>query len=472
MANRVLDYIGRALAPYVAKAYSPVDNRGGWWPIVNESVAGAWQSNVQVTVEDSLQYWAVFRCVSIIASDIAKMRIKLVESDESGLWFETASPSFSPVLRKPNRTQNRIQFYQNWMESKLTRGNTYVLKQRDQRGVVVALYILDPNRVTPMVSDSGDVFYDLRKDNISNVQIDRVLVPASEIIHDRWNTFYHPLVGLSPIYACGVNAVTALRIEQNSSKLFANGARPSGVLTAPGSIKDETATRLKAYFEENFTGANVGKVAVLGDGLTYAQMTMSAVDAQLIEQLKWNDSTIAGVFGVPSYMINAGSAPAYNNVEALSQQYYSQCLQVHIESIELCLDEGLGLSEVTGRTYGAEFDLGDLIRMDTSTRVKTAVEGLKGLYSPNEARRQFDLRPVVGGDTVYLQQQNYSIEALNKRDSGDDPFGTSQQQPSPQPPQEPANDPADNADDGDVTLRAKVGWMMAFEKAGVTNATA
>ena len=25
------------------KALAPVDNRGGWWPIIRESVAGAWQ---------------------------------------------------------------------------------------------------------------------------------------------------------------------------------------------------------------------------------------------------------------------------------------------------------------------------------------------------------------------------------------------------------------------------------------------
>jgi len=334
------------------------------------------------------------------------------------------------------------------MESKLTRGNTYVLKQRDNRGVVVALYILDPNRVRPMVSDIGDVFYELRRDNIANVQADTVLVPADEIIHDRWNTLYHPLVGLSPIYACGVNALTGLRIASNSAKLFENGARPSGVLTAPGAIRDETAQRLKAYFETNFTGENAGKIAVLGDGLAYAQMTMTAVDAQLIEQLKWNDTTIAGAFGVPAYMINAGAAPAYNNVEALNQQYYSQCLQIHVESIEICLDEGLSLSG----SYGVEFDLDSLLRMDTATKVKTAIEGLKGLYTPNEARRQFDLPSVPGGDAVYLQQQNYSLEALDKRDNQDDPFGTDA------PPQEPAPE------------EVQVGWMAGFRKAAVIHA--
>jgi HK97 family phage portal protein len=451
--------IARAIMPKQQKALSPVDNRGGWYPVIRESFPGAFQHNFEITLEDGLQYWAVFRCISIIASDIGKMRLRLVEKDARGIWKETTSPAFSPVIRKPNGFQNRIQFFESWMVSKLSRGNTYALKQRDLRGVVTALYILDPNRTRPMVAENGEVFYELMRDNIAAVTAERVLVPASEIIHDRWNTYYHPLVGLSPLYACGINAYAALRIQQNSARLFANGAKPSGILTAPGAISDETAERLKAYWEENFTGENAGRVAVLGDDLKYVAMTMSAVDAQLIEQLKWNDATIAGCFGVPAYMINAGTAPAYNNVEALGQQYYSQALQIHIESIELCLDEGLGLVAAADRTLGTEFDTKDLLRMDTATKIKSAVEGLKGIFAPNEVRAEFDLPPVAGGDAVYLQQQNYSIEALNKRDSKDDPFATAK------PATPPADADEDDEPDDDADAAAEERALEIFRYA-------
>jgi phage portal protein BeeE len=42
--------------------------------------------------------------------------------------------------------------------------------------------------------------------------------------------------------------------------------------------------------------------------------------------------------------------------------------------------------------------------------------------APNEGRAKFDLKPVKGGDSPYLQQQNYSLEALAKRDAQADPF--------------------------------------------------
>lgn len=418
------------------KALAPVDNRQGWFPIVREPYAGAWQTNVEVKLDSVLSHSAVFRCVSLIASDVAKMRIRLVQLDDEGIWSETTSPSYSPVLRKPNRFQNRIQFFTNWMESKLTRGNTYVLKERDNRGVVIRLYVLDPARVKPLVADDGSVYYELRQDTLSGLTESAVVVPAKEIIHDRWNTLFHPLVGLSPIFANGLAATQGQAIQNMSAGFFQNGAQPGGVLTAPGAIADETAARLKAHWDANYTGKNRGKVAVLGDGLKYEPMTAKMVDSQLVEQLKWSAETVCSVFGVPAYKAGVGPAPAYNNVEALNQQYYSDCLQIHIESVELCLDEGLEMKP----PYGTEFDIDDLLRMDTATQIEALTKATTGgLMKPDEGRKKLGLKPVEGGDAVYLQQQNYSLAALARRDAQVDPFNPAPTD-TPAVTPEPAND--------------------------------
>jgi len=61
--------------------------------------------------------------------------------------------------------------------------------------------------------------------------------------------------------------------------------------------------------------------------------------------------------------------------------------------------------------------------MDTATLVTTIKDSVgAGVMAPNEARAKFDLRPVPGGDAPYMQQQNYSLEALAKRDAQADPF--------------------------------------------------
>jgi phage portal protein BeeE len=74
--------------------------------------------------------------------------------------------------------------------------------------------------------------------------------------------------------------------------------------------------------------------------------------------------------------------------------------------------------------------------------------------APNEGRGKLDLKPVEGGESPYLQQQNYSLAALAKRDAQADPF-------APDTPALPAaEEPDDEDDDADPE---KLAAMFAVE---------
>lgn len=427
---------GRELTFKRVQGSPPGTGLGDWWPYVKEPYGGAWQNNDTWTNESVLAHYAVYACVTLIANDIGKLRPRLMELGANGIWVETASPAFSPVLKKPNGYQNHIQFKQWWATSKLTNGNTYALKQRDQRGVVVAEYILDPCRVLPLITPDGSVYYQLSSDNLNRVG-DGVTVPASEIIHDRMNCLFHPLVGVSPLYACALAACQSLKMQSDSSTFFANGARPGGILSAPGAISDETAARLKAHWDANYTGTNAGKVAVVGDDLKFQQMRMSAVDSQLIEQFKLTAEMICTAFHVPGFKVNIGTIPAGQKIADLNQIYYSDCLQSIIEEFEACQDEGISLPA----RLGVELDLDGLLRMDLGSLVETLAAAVGGgIMSPDEARARLNMAAVEGGATPYLQQQNFSLAALAKRDALADPFATATPAAPSAEPTEPTDE--------------------------------
>jgi HK97 family phage portal protein len=418
--------INPRLVTAVAKA---LNTPSGHWTTILDAYPGYWQQDTSIELNSVLTFGAVFACIRLISSDIGKLRIKLMVQN-GGLWQETTRPSYSPVLRKPNSTQTRIKFIEQWMQSKLIYGYTYVLKMRNRDGNVIAMRVLDPTRVTPLVSDQGEVFYKLRRDDLATIATE-VTVPAREIIHDVHMTPEHPLLGVSPIGACGLAATQGLKIQGNSAKLFTNMSRPAGILTAPGAISDATASRIKTSWDTNYGGDNYGKTAVLGDGLEYKAIATTAVDAQLIEQLQWTAEDVCRAFGVPGYKIGVGAMPAYNNIEALDQAYYSQTLQEFIECIESLLDEGLEMPE----SLGTEFDLDGLLRMDSMTQALVDKEEMgAGILAPDEARAKRGRSPVPGGKYPYMQQQNYSLEALAKRDAQPDPFGTAKPTPAPTPP--------------------------------------
>jgi phage portal protein BeeE len=94
--------------------------------------------------------------------------------------------AFSPVLRKPNHFQNRIQFITLWLTYKLMRGNAYALKVRDGRGMVTG-----PVPARPAPRDAAGRAERRRLlraggDDLSRLPAGMVL-PASEVIHDRIN---------------------------------------------------------------------------------------------------------------------------------------------------------------------------------------------------------------------------------------------------------------------------------------------
>lgn len=412
--------------------------QNNWLSSVIEANTGNWQRGIVVDQASVLKQSTVWSCITLIASDVSKLGVNLVQRTSDGIWEIVENSAYSPVLRKPNHYQNRIKFFEQWLISKLAHGNTYVLKQRDNSRKVRRLYLLDPSRVNVLVATDGSVYYQLSADPLSGLPQPSVVVPASEIIHDVGIALYHPLCGLSPIMACGLAATQSLKIQEQSAKFFQNNSKPGGVLTAPATISEVTAARIQKNWEENFAGEqNAGRVAVLGDGLKYESMSVHATDAQLVEQLKWSDERVCSTFHMPAFLVGVGPMPSVNVYEQSMLGYYAQCLQTHIEGIELCLDEGLDLDALTG----IEFDIDGLIRMDSATKMKNATDGVKGaILTPNYARKKFfNLPPMTGGDALYLQQQNYSLEALAKRDASEDPFGKT-------PPQAPTPGP-DEADD-------------------------
>lgn len=423
----------------------PGTGMGGWWPMIKEPYSGAWQKNDTWTNETVLAHYAVYACITLIANDIGKLRQRLMQLDPNGIWKETTSAAFSPVLKKPNNYQNHIQFKQWWQTSKLISGNTYGLKKRDQRGVVTSIYLLDPCRVLPLVAEDGSIYYQLSNDNLNRVG-DGVTVPASEIIHDRMNCLFHPLVGVSPLYAAAQAACQSLKMQSDSSTFFENGARPSGILSAPGAISDETAKRLKSHWDTEYTGANSGRVAVLGDDLKFQQMKMSATDSQLIEQFKITAEMICTAFHVPPSKVGVTPAPTGTTAEQENQKYYSDCIQVLAEEYEACMDDGLSLP-TSPVQYGIELDIEGLLRMDMGKLVETLAAAVKGgIMTPNAAMAKLNQPPVTGGDTVYLQQQNYSLEALAKRDAQADPF-------APGTTATPATEPATPAEPTDEQIQ-------------------
>ncbi|WP_323053377.1 phage portal protein [Acinetobacter baumannii] len=212
----------------------------------------------------------------------------------------------------------------------MLRGNTYVWKLRDVFGEVYRMVVLNPDLVCPLVDDYGNVFYQFNTDRLT--QTESVIVPASEIIHDRINAFYHPLVGLTPIMACGIAAGMGIKILNNGTNFFSNGSRPGGILVAPGAITPENAKKIQTEWNQKYSGVNVGASPQSLVMAWFYQLGMSAADSQMIEQLGMTAKIVCTAFNVPPFKVGVVDVQGTTEFENLNEIYYSDCLQALIEA--------------------------------------------------------------------------------------------------------------------------------------------
>lgn len=386
--------------------------------IINEPFAGAWQHNIYAKKDDALQNYANFSCLTLTANDVAKLEPELRRRDKK-VWVvdETQkNRALRQLIEFPNAHQNSQDFLTRWVLSLQQKGNTFVFVDWED-DTPVGMYILDPCRVQPIRGSDGSVWYRVSADNVIGLSQDFTF-SSREIIHHRINTFFDDLCGIPPIWAAAIHAYSGLEQSKTAFDFYKNAARPSGLLIAPNDVNEEEVKQLKADYTEAMSGRkNAGRIFVMSGGVQYQQLSMSAQDQQLIEQMRFNTEAICACYHVPVYMVT-GTAPTYNNVEALTQVYFQNALQFIIQGIEKNLHRGLRLNELPEELW-IELDTKTLLRMDKASRLKSNGQAIKdGWMTPNEARADEDLEPLNGGDTVFMQQQNYSLEALAERDKG------------------------------------------------------
>lgn len=440
------------------------------WRRVWDYLTGAWQADGVRTLPDNpLLNSAVFACMRLISSDVAKMPM-CIKRKTGDVWKEVSDSPYSKLLQKPNFWQTRIEFFVHWVLSLLHYGNAYVLLNKDNRNMVNRMTVLDPRKVQVMVADqTGDIFYkvSLGSNPLAGLyNTEDVYIPAEFILHHKYMPIEHPLIGCPPLRVATLAANTGRKIIAAHAELFTNGIVPPGILTLPEGATEAQVEALATQWAEF---RRTGRTAVLESTTKFEAISQKSIDAQALELTKLTYMDICVAFGVPGWKIGVEPIPAGTTAETSNLIYLCQTLQIVVEEIEALLDDKLALPS----DLSAEFDTDALYRMDTMTRYKAATEGVKGGWmKPNEGRaKAANLEPVEGGDTCYMQQQNFSLAALNARDTAPQSISTAPQQGSSASEDDPnADNDADSFPTQDKALQAALGSSYKGTwKAGATH---
>jgi len=356
---------------------------------------------------------AVYTCVAVIAQEIARLKVTHYTNPALAGEIEMYKSGVTRLLNKPNSYQTRSDYFLAVMYALLMNGNSYSLVTRDNRGRIVDLTPLNSSAVMPYIDpDTGAIYYSTTVLDIDpgNKVNSSEFIPQRNMLHIRVFTPAHPLIGVSPLTACNISAMHGLSIQSESTRFFDNESKPAGILRTPKPLNKEQAKRLREAWSSGTSGANTGKVPVLDNDLQFQQLSLSAVDAQLIEQYAMTKKDIAAAFRIPLYMIGEGDSQ-FKTAEASQRDFVTRTLGFYIEHIEASLDAIFGFD---GRTESIEFDVeGGIMRPEYNARIEGLVKGVQGgVFTPDEARAEEGKPTVPGGNKAYMQRQMVPLDML------------------------------------------------------------
>lgn len=377
---------------------------------------GPTAAGVCVTPDSALRVASVFACVRLLGNTIGSLPMFVYERMERGKRKATEHPLYGLLRDRPNDWQTPFEFRQMMQSHLCLRGNAYARILPGVRGAVDQLIPLHPDRVDVFRLDNGRLGYTLgRPDSPA-----RERLTQDEVFHLRGFSL-DGIRGLSPISLLRETVGSSMAAQSYGGTLFRNNARPAGALKTPNKLSREAKENLRATWYAAHGGpANAGRVAVLEEGLDWADIGMSNEDAQWIDFLKLGASDVAMIFGVPPHLIGMVEKTTSwgAGIEEQGIGFVVYTLDSWLTLWEQACDRDL-LADP--ETYYCKFLLNKLLRGDVGRRYAAYAVGRQwGWLSVNDVRELEDMNPVEGGDE-YMVPLNMEPAGSQDMPAAEDP---------------------------------------------------
>ena len=350
---------------------------------------------------------ATWACINLLAGTIASLPLMVYRTDRGGVRSVARDHPLYYVLHdSPNYDQSAVDFWEYQTAGIEMAGNAYAVIEKRTNGDVYSLIPLRPDAVVARRQLNGRIEYEWMEGGV------RFTRPNTEVLHIR-GPLGDALSGMSTLTACRGSFDSALSADDAASTIFANGVRPTGVLSAD---KDLTAVQMEEAqkrIEEKYTGAmRAGRPMILNNGLSWQQLSISPEDAQMLETRRFGVEEICRIFGIPPHMIGhtENSTSWGSGLEQQTLGFVKFSLRRRLKRIEQALEKQLLTARDRGQGITIEFNLEGLLRGDSAGRSSFYQSGLNnGWMTINEVRRLENMPPVPGGDVPRMQSQNVPI---------------------------------------------------------------
>lgn len=373
---------------------------------------------------------AVLSSVKTMANDIAKMdlvlRSKSVVKGRQRTQAAIDDPLYALMMYAPNRWQTSYEA--RWFQASqlLTNGNSFFQKIWDGMGNVIELVPLNAWSMevkwdydAPFENVNGDQITTIDKQTGKKTPVlcwhylDGHAVIRKFYQPDLWHTTAINIEGIgvegSSMYRLGKEAISLLiAAEETAGRQFANGLGMGGFITFPADAAEppteEQQQNVVDQLKKNMSGSqNAGKFSIIPFGGKFEKMTWNAQESQLLDTRKWNEETVARMWGGAPLIVKLGLSDknsTYASSTAFMDEYFNTTLLPFTKAIEQSFTRDVIPLSKRGKMY-VKHDADIILRGSPKERAdEQKIRILSSQMTPNEARAIEDRDWIEGGDVL------------------------------------------------------------------------
>lgn len=370
---------------------------------VSQSAAG-----VNVTPENAMRVSAVYACIRLIAGSLASLPLPIFRRTDDGR--ERVDHDYWWLLNEQPCPRFTAHSMWEWLVAQVfLRGDGLALLYRGRSS-------LNPQvqQIIPLKREQVSIYrHGERKERLGyrvHGEIDGTTgwfdVDQDDMLHFP-NFGFDGVSSPSTIGLAARQAIgTAYKADEFAGKFYGAGAHVSYAVKSPKAMSPEMQEDFREAFVATYGSGQgpTGRPLMLTEGLDIQQLSMTAVDAQLLEARRFQVTDIARAFGVPPHMIGETSAATSwgSGIEQMGIGYVIHTLRPHLSRFEDELNRKLWPRSLRLFT---EFNVSALMQGDSAAEAEYFVKALGGPGSTgwmmvNEVRRLKNLPPLPGGDVI------------------------------------------------------------------------
>lgn len=368
-----------------------------------------------VTLNTAMQLATVWSCVRLTAQAVSCLPLSIYEKrgNDDRVKVDADDSLVDVLCDSPNEDQTPLEFWETMVAWMMTTGNGYA--EKVEIGTrLSALQPLPSTHCEPIRDAENVLKYTFNDRGKTEV------LPRDKVFHLKGFGFGGD-VGLSPIRFGSQAFGSAIAIDEAAGRLFGKGLQASGVLSSDKILDGKQREDLGKIMEKFVGSSNAGKLMILEAGLKYDRLSLSPVDAQMLENKRFSVEEICRWFGVPPIIIGhaaQGQTMWGSGVEQILLAWLTLGIDPLCDRIEARIKKQLIRPTGNRRRY-AEFNREALLQMDSAAKAAfLSTMTQNGLMTRNEGRAKLNLPRVDGGDELTAQTNLAPLNVLGAASDG------------------------------------------------------